>query len=196
MCKKLLGLAVLAASVFALTSTSALAMSPQWYSDGTLITPGTFVSVATSGTLTLTLRSPSSGLVIGVLTCKVKDDEKIANGPNGGIDEMLALTFTKCKAKPSPCPTGAVAEVIPVSLPWRSELVAGPPIRDRFEAAIEVRCSGKPLITTEGRLEPEVGNSVLVFGPGSGTGGFASLIEIRGTDKLKGPKGDKTITAK
>jgi hypothetical protein len=193
MSNKLLGVGLVAAIAFAVMSTSALAATV-WESDGKVLpTGGPFVSVATSGTLTL------SGKVIGVLKCKVKDDEKIENAASGGgIDEILSIAFTKCKEKPSPCPKGIAAEVIPVGLPWQSELVAGPSIRDRFAAAMQVRCKGEPIITTEGQLQPEVGNSVLDFGPGSGTGGFASggPIEIMGTDKMKGPKGDKTITAK
>jgi hypothetical protein len=37
---------------------------------------------------------------------------------------------------------------------------------------------------------------VLIFGAGSGTlSGGGNFLEIIGGDKLKGPKGDKTITA-
>jgi len=195
MSNKLLGVGVIAAIAFAVMSASALAASV-WESDGKVIPLGPpFVPVATSGTLKLTL---TSGKVIGVLKCKVKDEEKIENLSSGGIDEILSIAFTKCAEKPSPCPKGIPAEVIPLGLPWHSELVAGPPIRDRFAAAMQVDCHGEPIITTEGQLLPEVGKSVLDFGPGSGTGGFVSggPIEIMGKDKMKGPKGDTKITAK
>jgi hypothetical protein len=195
--KKLLGLVTLAIVAFAVTSVVAQAAGPvQWFSDGKLIPAGVVVPVATSGKLTITLRAPT-GAPIGSITCKIKDKDKIQNGPNGGMDEMTMFTFSGCKAKPSPCPARTKAEIVALSLPWQSHLTAGPPIRDELVVALEIRCSRQPLTVLEGTLTPEVGKSTLVFGAGSGalggTGGFSA--EFKGIDKLKGPMNDKTITA-
>jgi hypothetical protein len=196
--KKRFGLGALAIVAFALTAVVAQAAGPvQWFSDGKLIPAGVVVPVATSGKLTITLRAPSGGGPTNSIKCKIKDKEKIQNGPNGGMDEMTMITFSGCKAKPSPCPAGTKAEVLALSLPWRSHLTAGPPITDEFVVALEIRCSRQPLTVMEGILAPEVGKSTLVFGAGSGslsgTGGFGA--EFKGIDKLKGPMNDKTITA-
>jgi len=197
--KKLLGFLAMVTAACAMTSAAAQAAPPEWLSNGKPIPAGVVEPVATSGKLTITLRAATGG-PISTINCKVVDEENIQNTPEGGLDEMKDIRFAGCKAKPSPCPAGTVTEIRALGLPWRSQLIPGPPIRDEFfGVALEVTCSGKILVGVYiGTLSPEVGKSVLVFGPGSGmlsepkSGGFA---EITGKDKLKGPPGDTKITA-
>ena len=192
--KKFLGLLALIVAACGLMSAAAQAAGIEWLSDGAPIPAGKVEPVATKGTLTLTLRAPT-GKPIGTIKCKVVDKENIQNGPNGGTDEMVALAFRGCKARPTPCPAGTVTEVRALGLPWRSALIPGPPVRDEFSGVtIEVACSKAVFAIYGGTLAPEVGASVLVFGPGSGSlsGG---LLEVAGTDKLKGPPKDTRITA-
>lgn len=169
-----------------------------WLSNGVPIPAGTVEPVATSGSLTFTLRA-ATGAPLGTIKCKVADLENIQNGPNGGIDEMIRFSLSGCKVKgkPSPCPPATTPEVNALGTPWRSALTPGPPIRDEFTGvALEVACSGAPVAVYTGTLTPEVGSGVLLFGAGSGvlTGGGGAL-ETSGKDKLKGPKGDMKITA-
>ena len=52
--------------------------------------------------------------------------------------------------------------------------------------------------TLSGSLTPEVGNSTLEFASGSGQlaeSPGAGTVTVTGTDSLKGPKKDRTITA-
>jgi hypothetical protein len=170
--------------------------APQWLSEGQPIPAGVVVAVATSGKLTMTLSKQPGRTFVSTVTCKVKDEETIQNGPNGGSDEITAMTFAGCKSKPSPCPAGAKLEVLAYELPWRSALLAGPPITDGFATQLELRCGGNPLTFVEDLLTPEVGKSTLTFSRSSGSlAGPLYTMEIAGTDKLEGPKGDKTITA-
>ena len=164
--KKLLGVATLTTALVALSAGVQAAGAAQWFSDGKLIPVGKVEPVATKAKLTVTLRAPT-GAPIGTIKCKVKNKETIQNGPNGGTDEITAIKFTGCKGKPSPCAAGAVA-IVPLNLPWPSSLVAGPPIKDEIDMALEVKCGGALFSVYEGTLKPEVGKSVLVFGPGSG----------------------------
>jgi hypothetical protein len=194
--RKIFGAALLAVAAFATTPVLAQAAPPLWLSNGKPIPAGVVEPVATSGKLTITLRAPT-GALISVIKCKVKDKENIQNGPNGGIDEMVAFTLTGCKGKPSPCPAGTQLEVVAPNLPWRTALVAGEPIRDQiFGMLLEVRCSKRILSIYEGTLLPIVGNSVLTFDAGSGAlSGAMGTLQIGGSDKLKGPKNDQKITA-
>lgn len=107
-----------------------------WLSNGKPIPSTEVVPVKTSGALTLEITPPSGGPMRSIV-CKVTDLEDIQNGPNGGIDEMLELTFIGCKVKgkPSLCPTTTTLEVKALLMPWRSMLITGPPIRDEFPAA-------------------------------------------------------------
>ena len=196
--KKLLGLLASIAAAGAVTAVPAQAALPEWLSNGKPIPAGVVEPVATSGTLTITLRA-ATGAPIASIKCKVKDEENIQNTPEGGTDEMTEFVFSGCRAKPSPCPAGSVTELRALGLPWFSLLSAGPPVTDRFfGVALEVACSGATIGIYTGTLAPEVGSSVLIFGAGSGTlsepksGQFA---EVTGKDKLKGPPKDTKITA-
>ncbi len=197
MYRKLFGSAALAA--VALCAMAAAAQATVWLSDGLPIPAGTVVPVATSGKITLEVRA-ATGAPVTAIKCKVKDQDNLQNGPRGGTDEMTQFTLSGCKGKPSPCPAGTTTEVVALGLPWSTVLSPGPPVRDQiFGTMLQVRCSNGVVIGLyEGTLQPEVGASVLIFGSGSGLLSEAKsgqIAEVLGSDKLKGPKGDKTITA-
>ncbi len=198
--RKLFGPAVLVVVAFAALGVAAQAAGAAvWLSDGTPIPAGVVEPVATSGKITIEVRAPT-GAPITAIKCKVRDEDNIQNGPRGGTDEMTQFTPSGCKGKPSPCPAGTTTEVTALGLPWSTVLSPGPPIHDQiFGSSLEVRCSNGVVIGTyEGTLQPEVGASVLIFGAGSGLlteSKSGEIAEVLGSDKLKGPKGDKTITA-
>ena len=133
--RKLFGLAALALVAFSALAAAAQAGGPPvWLSDGVPIPAGTVEPVATSGRITIELRAPT-GAPITSITCKVKDEDNIQNGPRGGTDEMTEFTLSGCKGKPSLCPKGTVTEVMALGLPWSTVLSPGPPIRDQIFGA-------------------------------------------------------------
>ncbi len=198
--KKLLGglVSVLTVIAFVVMPVAASAgATPHWFSDGKLIT-AEVVPVKTAGTLTFDLTQFGA-----TVTCKVKDNETITNPASGGpgTDEMTTFALTGCKT-----PVGAVGtcktktEVIALGLPWATHLALEPPapgVRDVFEGvALEFRCKkGMNYGIFTGTLSPKVGNSVLEFEGGRELSGVFGTVTVSGTDTLKGPMGDKTITA-
>ena len=193
---------LLAIAAFGLAPAAAQAEAPHWFSNGAMIPPGVTEPVATSGKLTFTIHDPG---VIYTIKCTVNDQDRIVNpleNPKGGLpageDEITTFILGPCKAK-TLCPKPTVAEVISLGLPWHSELLAGPPIRDLIKNTLfEVRCSGafKDMIGPGGLL-PLVGKSKLEFDPGSGIlpDSNGGTVEVSGKDKLIGPPGDEKITA-
>jgi hypothetical protein len=134
------------------------------------------------------------------IKCKKKDKETIYNpaGGRAGRDEVTEWVLSGCLGEPSPCPIGTKMEVISQNLPWPSHLIPGPPIRDVIENIVwEIKCSGSRLDTFTGTLMPTIGNSVDVFGAGSGEveDSFGNKATVTGTEKLIGPIGDEHITA-
>ena len=143
---------------------------------------GAHVTVKTSGTLTLNTE-------FGPVTCKVKDVEEIWNPASGnGEDLMTVFVLSGCKSKL--CPPKQKTEVNALGLPWPSHLTAGSPVRDEIEKVdLEIRCSISGYLDEyKGTLTPEVGNSVLTFGAGSGEleDSLHHKATITGTDKLAG----------
>lgn len=185
--------ALLAVAIAASGATAAQA-APHWYKKNVLV--GTApVTVATKGTLILSALSTT-------IKCKVSDTEEIWNPASGGAGEdlMTAFTLTGCKTTgSSACPKKA-AEVIANGLPWPSRLVvagSGAIVDEIMKMRLLVRCiPGTVGDEFEGTLSPEVGNGLLVFGPGSGALTDASLnpLTISGNDKLVAPPGK--VTAK
>ncbi len=175
--------------------------APHWYSDGKLIGLGQPEPVKTKGTLTL--YGHGGELQI---PCKVKDSEIIENpvGGGAGTDTLVSFVFSGCHAlAEAVCPRGEKIEVL-TNPPWRTELLAGPPIRDEiFAMELKIVCTRRHVQRLvnrlTGSLTPEVGNSSLEFGTGSGSlaesPGFGT-VEVLGTDTLTGPRGDRTITAR
>jgi hypothetical protein len=188
--KKLFGLVPLMA-VTAFMVIPAAAQAQQWYKKGKPIT-STPVTTTTSGNLILNALGQE-------IKCKLNDAEEIWNPASGpGEDNVVAFTLSGCKAKKSSsaCPKGAV-EVIANALPWRSVLLAGPPIRDEIlKVRLILRCAaGTVGDEFEGSLTPEVGNGSLNFGgPGGGTltDGFLNPMTLTGKDSIKAPPGKIT----
>jgi hypothetical protein len=173
---------------------------PRWYSNGKLIKPGEVEPVATAGTLVLRSTISNGKEVKEYVTkCKKKDKELITNPPEGaGVDEVTEWVLSGCSAKPSPCPVGTKLEIISQNLNWPTHLIAGPPIRDVIESIVwEVKCSGTLLDIFSGTLAPTIGNSIDLFGPGSGTltDPLGNTLTVTGKETLKGPPGDEKITA-
>lgn len=188
---------VLAGAVVAATAQAGPA--PHWLSDGTTIV-GNPVPVKTSGKLSFTFTQFGT-----TITCKVTDEELIQNPASGGpgIDEMTAFRLSMCKEQRGTttrlCTPPTKIEVTALGLPWRSKLVAEPPIvRDEIEGlTLEFKCTkgGTNYGPYTGTLKPKVGNSVLEFEGAAGLGGTFGTVLVSGSDKMKGPQGDKKITA-
>jgi hypothetical protein len=191
---------VLALAIVAVAPALANAAQPYWTSNGKILKEGQSETVKTAGSVAFTLTGVGAS---NTIKCKLTDQEVIENpvGGGAGTDLMTAFQLTNCTGKPQPCTTSAITAVV-TKLPWATELVAGPPIRDVIKGIeVEFKCtsSGGHVGTYEGELAPEVGASVLTFSPGSGqleepplTGKTATLT---GTDKLTGPPGDTKIAA-
>ena len=172
--------------------------TPKWFGEGHLIGEGQKVSVATTGSLTLRLIHQAGE---PKTKCKVTDTEIIENPPGGGagVDEITAFALSGCATSTTLCP--GKLSFTALNLPWRTHLVAGPPIRDSIE---HIELSGvceapREVLRLEGTLMPTVmpttAGSQLDFTTGSGElGGNYGPATVTGTDKLKGPKGDAKIT--
>lgn len=142
---------------------------------------GPHVAVKTSGSLTLDTEA-------GPITCKVKDVEEIWNPATGNGEDLITTFVLSCKSKL--CPAKQKTEVNALGLPWPTHLTSGSPTRDEIEKIdLEIRCSISGLLDEyKGTLAPEVGNSVLTFGPGSGEleDSLHHKATLVGTDKLSG----------
>jgi hypothetical protein len=144
-----IGLApLLAVAAFALTP--AVAQAWQWYSNNVVLpSTGTLTPVATRGTLTLHVRAPS-GAPIGVIRCRVNDQESVFNKSPFGFDEVENIVLSPCRGNYPGCPTHRFT-IVPKGLHWFSELVTGSsPIRDEIQnIELEVRCApGGPVLGT------------------------------------------------
>ncbi|HTQ68873.1 MAG TPA: hypothetical protein VMI13_09310 [Solirubrobacteraceae bacterium] len=171
---------------------------PHWYTNERMIEEGRSTSVVTKGTLHFTVGAASQ------IACKATDTETIENpvGHGAGSGKVTNFSLSHCKATAGPCGKGEKVGVVPGGLPWMTELLAGPPIRDSLpHVEFSVRCTDGAVTRTvdilTGTLTPEVGRSVLEFASGSGElgesiGGEATLT---GEDSLKGPPKSQTITA-
>jgi hypothetical protein len=186
---------LLGAVVLGTTALSAHAEPiPRWLSEGQEIVGGQ-VPVKTSGTLAFDLTQ------FGVtVTCKVKDTETVLNPAGGGpgFDEMTSFKLSHCtELGPAPlCAT--VMEVTALGLPWHSHLVSEPPVvRDDIEGIeLAFKCKkGMSFGVFRGSLDPRVGSSVLEFEGSKALSGEFGTVTVKGNDSLKGPKGDKKITA-
>lgn len=166
-----------------------------WYRDEKELRRNKRFSVKTEGTLTLHRATDE-------ITCKIKDEDTIENPADGaaGTDSLTA-ELVGCKATSSPCPKGEKASVDAHGLPWSSQLLAGPPVRDEI-SNIELRleCTSKGgsavvIDTLTGTLAPEVGQGVLRFsGAGELQEGHNEVI-VTGEDLLKSSK-NRAISAK
>jgi len=190
--KSSMAVALLVAVTMFVVAPAVAQAVPSWYSNGKLIPTGEVVPVETSGVLTFKVEKTT-------IKCSLKDFETIENDPNlTGLDLIQRFSLTGCASKVPLCPTGAQAEIIAEGLPWKSRLLAGPPIKDEITGILfSVRCGGVVIDVYHGTLFPEVGKSILKFNAGSGV--LINLkgnpVKVTGSDKLKGPPGDEKITA-
>ena len=190
--KSSMAVALVVAVIMFVVAPAVAQAVPSWYSNGKLIPTGEVVPVETSGVLTFKVEKTT-------IKCGLKDLETIENDPNlTGLDLIQRFLLTGCASKVPLCPTGAQAEIVAEGLPWKSRLLAGPPIKDEIANMLfSVRCGGVVIDIYHGTLFPEVGKSVLKFNAGSGV--LINLkgnpVKVTGVDKLKGPPGDEKITA-
>jgi hypothetical protein len=179
---------------FVAPAAAQTASPPQWLSEGKPIGAEP-VTVQTNGTLTFDATQLGQQI-----TCKAADSETITNpsGAGAGTDELTRLVVSKCGEDATLCP--ASIEVLASGLPWHSELAEDPShlgVSDTISGVkLELRCArGRSYGVFAGSLSPQVGEGMLEFGSSSGgLQGELGTILVSGTDKLKGPKGDKRIT--
>lgn len=187
-------------TAFVATSAAAQAAGPHWTwgpKPTEEIPAGKPVPITTEGTLTFVV-TPVSGKAMKT-KCKVEDRELIENPLGGapGIDSMTSFVISGCTGKAA-CSTGALIAFQAAGLPWASELLAGPPIRDEIKGVeIQEQCSGLVLSTYTGTWTPEIKGTNLKFGPGSGTleDAFKNKLNIVGNDKMTGPAPKTKISA-
>jgi hypothetical protein len=200
---------LLAVVAFAATATAAQATAPHWYrceAGG-----GTFSAgcTATGSGFKKTLIGASPGLAVktagglrfketisGVeIECKVTDEGQIWNPTGGaaGEDSIASIGFG-CTNR-SGCTT---PELKVMDLPWKSLLMAGPPITDRISGIeIEEYCGGTFYNEFSGHLTPELVNGKPSFAKfTSSTGSLTSLmhpVEVIGEDDIEGPGGEVVL---
>ena len=175
---------------------------PHWYGDEVRLPEGLSVLVTTKGKLALQLEGTTA------LTCKASGSETIENplGENegAGVGKITAFALSGCKeaSKGSICTKGEKLGVASDGLPWSSELLAGPPIRDIAKVELTVQCAKGTVRRTfdvlTGSIKPEVtATSALQFAMGSGelSQSLGGKATISGEDKMKGPKKKSHITA-
>ncbi len=170
---------------------------PHWYSNDKVINHNRAHQLRTLGTITLHSEAVA-------ITCKVADEDTIENPPQGaaGTDTITAFELKGCKAPASTCPKGDKPAASAHGLPWSSELVVGPPVRDQIsnvEFVLECTPKSGPavvLAAASGTLAPEVAPDVLRFDSGSGElVGAQGAVSITGEDVLKVSK-KRVISAK
>jgi hypothetical protein len=188
-------------AAFAASTAVAQAAVPHWIwgpKPTEEIPAGKAVPITTEGTLTFKV-TLASGKKLAT-KCKIEDREIIENpiGGGPGIDTMTAFVISGCTGKAA-CSTGALIAFQATGLPWATELLAGPPIRDEIKGVeIQEQCSGLVLSTYTGTLTPEIkGFGGLKFGPGSGTleDAFKNKLNLAGVDKMTGPPPKSKIGA-
>jgi hypothetical protein len=164
----------------------------RWYSNGELIEEGKRETDATSGQLTINLKS--------AVTCTITDTEEVENGINGGTGSLTAITFSGCTRQVNlPCP-GTEVHALPASLPWPVHLLFGSHVAiEHIE--IEVTCTTNNSIHEKlvGTLTPTLGSSVYLFGSAFGSGSLTKPGSthgwlVTGFDNIIGPPGDETVT--
>ncbi len=146
----------------------------QWHGQGEVFAEGTPQLVTTKGALTLHLADHTN------VACKVKDKETVENPLGGapGIDQATEFTLSGCKATVAICVRGEKLAVTPSGLPWSSELVIGPPIRDRLSGVgLTVEC-------TRRRREKNVRRAVRVPDAGSRQQRVRVRRRLRGTRRI------------
>jgi hypothetical protein len=95
----------------------------QWFKEGTPITEGEIVEVASTGPkVALNLTRPKQPTI--KIACPISGRENFRNSPAGGLGETQAISFA--------CPEGT--SVTPI-LPWTSTLLESelPPLHDQWE---------------------------------------------------------------
>jgi hypothetical protein len=130
-----------------------------WFSGGTeLEKGGPGLNVPTHGKITI--------LIVGLreIHCKAEGTEVLANPLVGvGEDSVTKLKLAKCKIPHHLCPETKNIEVLPLGLPWHSQLFSASIEGDAVEGVkLEVRCkAGHTLHLLEGKLEGPVAKGAI-----------------------------------
>jgi hypothetical protein len=151
--------------------------------------------VVTWGTLELTF----SGITI---KCKVIDAGNVWNTTEPAVGKDNIEVFVNYECSSASCTTSTI---VAEGLPYETELIAGPPIRDRIKGITIKATCGALTETFTGELTPEVVNgtsqvkpTVAKFGAGSGelTGGAGGKATVAGSDRIVGFVNGEGIQAK
>jgi hypothetical protein len=125
-----------------------------WFRGATELTKGApGLSVPSTGKITI--------LIVGLreIHCQTKGTEELSNPAVGfGEDSITKLALSRCRIAHPLCPETKTVEVLPLGLPWHSELFAASTEGDRLEGVkLEVRCKvGHTLHLFEGSLQGPV----------------------------------------
>ena len=147
-------LGVLAVAMALAVPAAGQAEALHWFAGKTeLEKGGSALNVQTSGKITI--------LIVGLreIHCQTEGLEELSNPLSGfGEDSLTKLKLTHCKIPHSLCPETKDVEVLPLDLPWHSQLFAATGEGDEIESVkLEVRCkAGHTLHLLEGGLEGPV----------------------------------------
>jgi len=135
---------------------------PHWFRGEAELTKGAPpLSIPASGEITL--------LIVGLreVRCQASGTEDLSNPAIGfGEDSIAKLELSRCRITHALCPETKNVEVVPLGLPWRSQLFAGTLEGDALEGAkLEVRCkAGHTLHLFEGSLQGPVADGSIELG--------------------------------
>jgi len=116
------------------------------------------------------LKVPTNGkitiLIVGLreIHCNAEGTEELSNPLAGfGEDSLTKLKLAKCKVPHHLCPETKNVEVLPLGLPWHSQLFSASIEGDAVEGVkLEVRCkAGHTLHLLEGGLEGPVAKGAI-----------------------------------
>jgi len=131
-----------------------------WYQGGVELAKGApAVSVPTTGKITI--------LIVGLrrIKCQMKGTEELWNPAPAGLgeDSVTRFELSRCTIQHSLCPNSKKVEVLPLALPWHSQLSLATPEGDLVKGvSLEVRCVRDHILhVLEGELGGPVGNGLL-----------------------------------
>jgi len=149
--RRVLGLSLV---LCALAVPAAAQAQLNWFRGETeLAKGGPALSVPSTGKITI--------LIVGLreIHCQAAGTEELSNPALGsGEDSLSKLKLSRCRIAHPLCPESKSVEVLPLGLPWHSQLLATSAEGDRLEGVkLEVRCKvGHTLHLFEGPLQGPV----------------------------------------
>jgi|SRR5271165_6099656 len=188
-----------AGALIAVPATAQAESNLHWYGHGSLIPTGEDVPIVGHGHLTFHLSEIEAGV-----TCRVRANGTVMNPPEGapGTGEITEFETSHCYVYPKSlpfCPGHSQVTVGARGLPWGTHLVHGlvVPKSEIDGIALLLQCSGtlEPYAFA-GSLAPAVGTGGLEFGESAGYLLGEPPVVVTGTERLTGPSGLRSITAR